>query len=304
MIPVVHHPGYIAATHRVGTGHFSKYALVMEALAATGAPIALHEPDPMSREWIEAVHAAAYVDQVLSVAVPPAIERRIGFAVTEAVAMRSRLSLGGTWLAARLALAHGYAANSAGGSHHAHHDSGAGYCVFNDLAVAANRLIAEGDARRILIVDCDVHQGDGTAELMVGRRDVMTLSIHAEHNFPVRKARSDIDVALPDGTGDADYLAALRDMLDRATAGFAPDLILYQAGVDVHRDDRLGRLALSDDGIVARDRLVADTARRLGIPLASTLGGGYGDDLPAVARRHARSIVTLGTAMGLAAKAA
>jgi acetoin utilization deacetylase AcuC-like enzyme len=162
-------------------------------------------------------------------------------------------------------------------------------------AVATLRVLGDGDARRILIVDCDVHQGDGTAVILAGREDVATLSIHAEKNFPVRKARSTMDVGLQDGTGDDDYLAALAPALDAMIDRIRPDLILYQAGVDVHRDDKLGRLALTDQGIAARDALVAGRARTLGIPLASAMGGGYGNDVHAVAARHAATMRTLAT---------
>lgn len=165
--------------------------------------------------------------------------------------------------------------------------------MFNDLAIAANRLIAEGDANRILILDLDVHQGDGTASLMAGRGDVFTMSIHGEKNFPVRKARSSLDLGLADDTGDADYLAALGEMLPRVLDDFAPDLILYQAGVDGHADDRLGRLALSDEGLAARDGLVMRQALARAIPVASCMGGGYGADRMAVARRHAACMLRM-----------
>ena len=190
-------------------------------------------------------------------------------------------------------LDHGYAANSAGGSHHALADTGAGYCVFNDLAIAANRLLAEGDARRILIVDLDVHQGDGTAVLLAGREDVFTLSVHSERNFPTRKARSNRDIALPDGIEDDAYLAILDEVLREILPRFEPDLLLYQAGVDPHADDRLGRLALSDAGLEKRERMVIRRARDRGIPVASALGGGYGRDHRAVALRHARSMIAM-----------
>ena len=225
--------------------------------------------------------------------VPPDKIRRIGFAVTERVTQRAFLAPGGTWLAAQVALQHGYAANCAGGSHHAMADSGAGYCVFNDLAIAANRLIAEGDAARIMIVDLDVHQGDGTAALMAGRDDVFTFSVHAERNFPAHKQCGSFDLGLPDRIEDEAYLSALAEHLPVAIDRFAPDLILYQAGVDPHRDDKLGRLSLSDEGLRQRDHLVMRQARRRGVPLASVLGGGYGDDRRAVARRHVRSILAL-----------
>ncbi|WP_336974766.1 histone deacetylase [Sphingobium aromaticiconvertens] len=293
MFTIFHHPGYVAPPPPGSPHAFDKYGLVMQALRESGASFALEAPEPMPRRWLEAAHDPAYVEEVLSLAVPRDKERRIGFAVTDRVMRRSLLSPGGTWGAARRALMDGYAANSAGGSHHALYDTGAGYCIFNDLAIAALRLLGEGDVSRILILDLDVHQGDGTAQLMAGREDVFTLSIHAERNFPVRKAVSSMDVALPDGTGDDAYLAALAEALPRVLDGFAPDLILYQAGVDPHHDDRLGRLALSDEGLEARDRIVMRQARGRGIPLASTLGGGYGEDRLAVARRHCASILTL-----------
>jgi acetoin utilization deacetylase AcuC-like enzyme len=281
-----------------------KYASVLAALQASGAAITVHAPEPMPAAWIAAVHDPDYVDQVLSASVPPQKERRIGYAVTPAIALRSRLTVGGTFLAARLALLHGYAANIAGGSHHALPDTGAGYCVLNDLAIAANRLIAEGDADRILILDLDVHQGDGTAVLTAGRDDIFTLSLHAERNFPVRKARSSLDMPLPDGIEDEAYLDILARTLPGVLDSFRPDLILYQAGVDPHRDDRLGRLGLTSEGLVMRDRLVMGEAIRRAIPLASTLGGGYGADMHQIAGRHAATILALADASPLRIAAA
>jgi acetoin utilization deacetylase AcuC-like enzyme len=293
MLHVVHHADYMVSRPERGTFRFDKYYLVMEELRASGAAITEHAPAPMPREWLEAMHCPEYVDQVLRAEVPRDKERRIGFPVTPAITNRVRHTNGGTWLAAQLARQHGYAANSAAGSHHALHDTGAGYCVFNDLAVTANRLIAEQHAGRVLIVDCDVHQGDGTASLTAGRADIFTLSLHAEKNFPVRKARSSRDVALPDGVDDDGYMEALTRHLPQVLGEFAPDFVLYQAGVDPHVDDKLGRLALSDAGLEARDRFVVREARRLGLPIASALGGGYGDDARAVAARHAASMLAM-----------
>lgn len=289
-LPLVHHPEYSVA---LTPGHrfpMDKYALLPGALAAAGQAVAAITPQPMPQPWLEAVHDPDYVAAVLAAAVPPAIERRIGIAVTPAVARRSLLVAGGTHAAALHALAHGWAANGAGGSHHAGPAGGAGFCVTNDLAIAAHRLVAQGAVARILILDLDVHQGDGTALIMAGRPDIITLSIHAERNFPVRKARSHHDIGLPDGTGDADYLAILADALAQALQQWRPGLVLLQAGVDPHADDRLGRLALSDAGLAARDALVARTCRAAGVPLAVTLGGGYGD--PAIiAARHAATLI-------------
>ena len=239
------------------------------------------------------MHEPAYVDEVFRAQVPREKERRIGFPVTTRIRDRVRHTNGGTWLAAKLAMEHGYAANSAAGSHHALADTGAGYCVFNDLAVASNRLLSEGDARRILIVDLDVHQGDGTASLTALRADIFTLSLHAEKNFPVRKARSNLDVGLPDGLDDDGFMEALDRHLPAVIADFAPDFVFYQAGVDPHENDKLGRLALTDEGLARRDRYVVRSARERGLAIASALGGGYGDDQRQVAARHARSMLAM-----------
>ncbi len=289
----IHHDFYVAPAPKGSSFRFNKYGLVREALRESGVAMTMHAPDPIERHWIEAVHDADYVEEVLSASVPKEKERRIGFPVTPAIATRSLLAQGGTWLAAMIAFETSYAANGAGGSHHALPDTGAGYCVLNDLAVAANRLVAEGKAERVLILDCDVHQGDGTAVLLAGRPDIFTLSLHAEKNFPVRKARSSLDIALPDELDDDGYLEALERALIPVLDDFAPDIILYQAGVDPHANDRLGRLALSDAGLEARERFVMRSAKARSIPLASALGGGYGDDHGEVAARHARSILAL-----------
>ena len=296
MLHVVHHADYMAPRPERGSFRFDKYYLVMEELRSSGAPITEHAPQPMPREWLEAVHCPTYVDEVFRAEVPREKERRIGFPVTPAITSRVRHTNGGTWLAAQLAMRHGYAANSAAGSHHALHDTGAGYCVFNDLAVTANRLIAERRAARVLIVDLDVHQGDGTASLTAGRADIFTLSLHAEKNFPVRKARSSLDVGLPDGLDDDGYMEALTRHLPQVLADFSPDFVLYQAGVDPHRDDKLGRLGLSDVGLALRDRFVVTSCRSRGLPLASALGGGYGDDPRLVAARHAASMLAMADA--------
>lgn len=300
VFPLVHHPDYVAPLPPGHSFPMDKYGLVMVALREIGATWDEQAPEPMPRTWIEAVHSPDYVEMVMTASVDRERERRIGFPVTERVRRRSLLSSGGTYLAARLALGAGYAANTAGGSHHAMPDGGAGYCVLNDLAIAANRLLAEGHARRVMIVDLDVHQGDGTAVMLAGRADAFTFSMHGARNFPVRKARSSRDIELPDGMGDEDYLRVLARELLPCLDEFSPDLVLYQAGVDPHVDDRLGRLALTDAGLDARDRLVMRECGRRGIALASVLGGGYsrdGDRL-AVARRHARSIVSLADEAG------
>ncbi|MCL4167374.1 UNVERIFIED_CONTAM: hypothetical protein GTU68_004704, partial [Idotea baltica] len=213
-------------------------------------------------------------------------EKRIGLPQTEQVILRSRLAAAGSLLAARIALEAGIACNAAGGSHHARREHGAGYCVFNDVAVAVRALQKNREVSKVLIVDCDVHQGDGTAAIFAGDRTVLTLSIHAEKNFPFAKATSDLDVGLIDGTQDAMYLKTLRRSLASIGAAGPFDLVFYNAGVDVHHEDRLGRLALSDDGLRARDAAVLQWARTRGEPVVGVLGGGYGDDPSAIAARH------------------
>jgi acetoin utilization deacetylase AcuC-like enzyme len=300
MIAVVHHPDYVTEAPARSTYRWGKNGAIRDLLLAEGARVAWHEPAAMPRAWLEAVHDPDYVAQVLSAQVPREKERRTGFPITPLVARRAAVVPGGTYLAALLALDRGFAANTAGGSHHALADTGAGYCVFNDLAVAAHRLVEEGRVGRVAIVDCDVHQGDGTAALCAGHPQIATYSIHAAKNFPVRKARSTLDVPLADGVGDAEYLDTLETTLSGFLDAHRPDLILYQGGVDPFAGDRLGRLALSEEGLVARDRLIARLATERGVPLACTVGGGYGDDVMAIAARHVRVILTLGEAMAQA----
>ena len=298
MIHVVHHPDYVTEAPARSSYRWGKNGAIRDLLR-DAADVAWHEPEAMPRAWLEAVHDPAYVEEVLGAQVPAAKERRIGFPVTPVVARRARMVPGGTYLAGLLALRHGFAANTAGGSHHALAETGAGYCVFNDLAVAAHRLVEEGRVARVLIVDVDVHQGDGTAALCAGHPQIATYSIHAEKNFPVRKARSTLDVPLADGVGDEDYCATLGATLTPLLAEVRPGLILYQGGVDPFAGDRLGRLALSDDGLARRDAVVAGLARAAGVPVASTVGGGYGDDTLAIARRHVDVIRRMGQALTL-----
>ncbi len=288
----VFHPGYAAPLPEGHRFPMSKYEATRDALAAAGVSFA--EPQEAPRDLILGVHLPGYADAVIEARVDPAIERRIGFPVTPAVARRSRLSVGGSWAAALHALAHGFAANVAGGSHHAMPDGGAGFCVLNDLAIVAAGLIDGGHVRRLLVIDLDVHQGDGTAECLKARTGAFTFSIHAERNFPVRKAQSSRDVGLPDGTGDADYLAALSAELPGLFRAARPELVMVQAGVDPHRDDRLGRLDLSDEGLITRDTMVREACRAAGVPMMATLGGGYDADVQRLGRRHARSLLTLG----------
>jgi acetoin utilization deacetylase AcuC-like enzyme len=294
MIHVVHHPAYVTEAPARSTYRWGKNGAIRDLLRAQGDAVVWTEPDLIPRDWLEAVHDPDYVAEVLEARVPPEKTRRTGFPITEQVSFRAQAVPGGTWTAAILALQHGFAANTAGGSHHALANTGAGYCVFNDLAVTAVRLVEEGTVGRVAIVDCDVHQGDGTAALTAGWPDIVTYSIHAEKNFPARKARSTLDVALPDGVDDDGYLAELSATLTPFLNEHRPDIILYQAGVDPFVDDRLGRLSLTLAGLTARENMIADMALARALPLASTVGGGYGDDVMAIARRHVDAILTLG----------
>lgn len=266
-----------------------KYRFLMDALRRRGLVSAatVHVPEPVGAEFLALAHDPVYVEQVLTCTVPAAIEREIGFPVSEKVSRRAHLATSGTLLAARLALAEGIACNTAGGSHHARHAQGAGFCTVNDVGVAALALLAEGAVRRALVIDLDVHQGDGTADIFAEDPRVFTFSMHAAKNYPARKRASDLDIALPDGTNDEAYLARLDAILPLLCDYGRPDLVFYNAGVDPHADDRLGKLALSEEGLRRRDRAVIGHFRRRGVPVCGVIGGGYSTDVPALGERHA-----------------
>lgn len=286
--PICFHPAYEAPLPEGHRFPMRKYGLLAEALRARGlVPDGFVTPEPASAAMLERAHDRAYVAAVLACAVPREIEREIGLPVSEALVRRSRASVGGTLQAARLALTTGLAGSAAGGSHHARRSQGAGFCVLNDVAVAALTLQEEGLIGRALIVDLDVHQGDGTADCLARAPDLFTLSIHCERNYPFQKIPGDLDIGLPDGLGDGEYLAVLEARLPPLLDAIRPDIVFYNAGVDSHRDDRLGRLNLSDEGLYARDRFVISQARARGQPVVGVIGGGYTSDVEALASRHA-----------------
>ena len=268
-----------------------KYALLRRKLEADGeweltaAPFA-------ARESIELAHDAEYVRAVLDGSVDARVMRRIGFPWSEGLVRRTLASVGGTLAAARDAMTGGVGGNLAGGTHHAFRAEGAGFCVFNDLAVAVLTLRREGLARRAAVIDLDVHQGDGTAAIFEGDDAVFTLSIHGENNFPFRKQRSRVDIGLADGTGDEEYLRRVREALPEAVA-FGADVVFYQSGVDALAGDRLGRLAMTHEGLKQRDALVIHSVRKAGIPLVVTLGGGYSDPIERTAEAHANTFRAL-----------
>jgi len=288
MPPFVHHPAYCVEDPERRTYKAGKFAKLAAVLVEEGlAPEGFQRPEPAGVDVLSRAHDPDYVRAVLDRALPPEAVRRIGLPLTPEVVMRSRASCGGTLLAARLALEHGLACNTAGGSHHAARGHGAGFCVFNDVAVAAANLLAEGAVGRVLVVDLDVHQGDGTSEIFAGDDRVFTLSVHAAKNFPARKVAGDRDVELADGVEDEGYLAAVAGVLPEVLERVRPELVFYNAGVDPHRDDKLGRLSLSDEGLAARDGYVLEACRERGAPVCGVIGGGYSDDLDVLARRHA-----------------
>jgi acetoin utilization deacetylase AcuC-like enzyme len=285
---VVHHPAYEAplpAGHRFPMGKYGALARLLTQENLLGAR-GFVRPALATEQDLGAAHASDYVRAVLAACVPSEIERRIGLPVTPEIAARAAAACGGTLLAARLASREGCAINAAGGSHHAQRDFGAGFCVFNDVAVAASVLLANQEVERVLIIDLDVHQGDGTAAIFAEDPRVITASMHCEKNFPTRKIPSDHDVALPQGADGPTYLAALSRLLETLSAGPRADMIFYNAGVDVHQDDALGYLRLTDADIAARDAMVLRAAHSHATPIACVLGGGYGADAAAVAARH------------------
>ncbi len=268
-----------------------KYARLRARLADSGhfAADDFRVPEPASDTEILRAHDPAYLQRVVRGTLSQDELRRIGFPWSEAMVERSRRSAGATLAACRAALADGCAANLAGGTHHAFRDRGEGFCVFNDAAIAALAMVAEGRSGRVAIIDCDVHQGNGTAAILARRPDCFTFSIHGARNFPFDKERSDLDVELPDDTGDAAYLAALADAL-AIVFGHAPGLVIYLAGADPFADDRLGRLKLSKAGLAARDELVLGECRRRGLPVAIAMAGGYARQIDDTVSIHAATI--------------
>jgi acetoin utilization deacetylase AcuC-like enzyme len=280
---------YYAATHiqKLPDGHrfpMGKYELLRERLATELPNLTLNLSEPATDGELALAHSPAYIDAVTQGRLSPAQQREIGFPWSEGMVERARRSVGATISAARRALAQGVAANLAGGTHHAYADKGGGFCVFNDVAVAARLMQAEWARQhprplQVAVIDLDVHQGNGTADIFAKDDSVFTFSMHGEKNFPFRKAASDLDVELPDGCTDAPYLDALHQALQTLESRFAPDLVFYLAGADPHENDRLGRLKLSFAGLQARDQTVLRWARDKRLPLAMAMAGGYGRDL-------------------------
>ena len=284
-----HHPDYFLPLPEGHPFPMAKYTLVHALLRERGLLQAgdVMTPQEASLEDLARVHDAGYLQKLQHAGLAPAEERRLGVPWSARLLRRSRLAVQGTLDAARAALADGIAGNLAGGTHHAFADHGEGFCVLNDVAVAIRALQAQGAIGRALVVDLDVHQGNGTAAIFEGDTSVHTFSMHGERNYPLQKMRSSTDVGLPDDTDDTTYLEALSQHLPGILRGFAPDAVFYLAGVDVAAGDRYGRFMLSDAGLRARERFVIDSVRAAGLPLVVTLAGGYAASAMRTAELHA-----------------
>lgn len=250
----------------------------------------LHEPSRVPTSALLRVHDAGYVEHLSNGTLDASSIRRLGFPWSEGLVERSYRAAGGTFEAADAALTHGLAMNLAGGTHHAFPAHGEGFCVFNDVAIATRALLARGRITRAAIVDLDVHQGNGTHAIFADDPRVYTFSMHGARNYPFRKVPGDHDVELDDGTDDARYCELLADALPRVLSESNPDIVFYLAGADPHEDDRLGRLALTHDGLARRDHMVLRACREVGIPVAITIAGGYGRDIATTVEAHVRTL--------------
>jgi len=275
----------------------AKYAMLREVVIAEGIVPADRVLDPprAGDDALALVHTPEYVRRFRDGALDAGELRRLGFPWSPALVERSYRAVGGTIEAARHALAHGLAMNLAGGTHHAFPDHGEGFCVFNDVAVAIRLLRRDGLLRRVAVVDLDVHQGNGTHAIFAGDGDVYTFSMHGGKNYPFHKVAGTLDVELADGTGDDDYLAMLHEALPRVLTASSPDLVVYIAGADPFEGDRLGRLALTFDGLARRDAFVLDSCREVGIPVAITIAGGYGRNIANSVRAHLNTVEVAST---------
>lgn len=292
MLKIAHHPDYVLP---LPDGHrfpMQKYELLPEQLLYEGSITTenLFAPEPIAEQWITLAHEHGYWKNLASLSLPPAMVRRIGFPLTTELVRRARRIAQGTVESTLFALRYGIAMNVAGGTHHAFADRGEGFCELNDQAIAAHFLLKSGLAQQILIVDLDVHQGNGTAKIFEREPRVFTFSVHGEKNYPLTKEQSDWDIALPDGTTDEDYLAVLRAALPKLLEQVRPDFVFYLSGVDVLATDKLGRLGLSLQGCRERDQWVFEWCHRwAGLPISVSMGGGYSPRLATIVEAHAQT---------------
>ena len=284
-LPIVNHKDYFA---KIGDDHrfpINKFGALADYLLNEKVVNKFHIPYPCSDETLKRAHSENYIKQVKNKNLDINAIKKIGFPLVDSVIQRSLVATGGTVLASKLAINYGLACNTAGGSHHANFDSGAGYCVFNDVAVASHYLLDRGLAGRILILDLDVHQGNGNSDIFKNNKNVFTFSMHSKTNYPSKKSISDLDVELSDNMEDHDYLKVLKYYLAQLNEENF-DFVFYIAGVDIHFDDRLGKLKISDEGIKKRDEIVTENFFSRGIPLCGVLGGGYNKDAKKLVELH------------------
>ena len=287
MLPIINHPDYVA---QIGDDHkfpIKKFGELFKLLQSDRivSKKNLHIPSPASLEDLARVHTHEYIEKISNLTLSQEEERKLGFPMVPSVRQRSFVATGGTILAAQLALNEGLACNTAGGSHHAFANSGNGYCVFNDVAVAAKKLITEHHIKNILIFDLDVHQGDGTAKIFENDENVFTLSIHSKKNYPLNKQLSNLDIELDEGIKDDEYLEIVFNVLEEMNKKKF-DYVFYVAGVDVHEDDRIGKFKISTEGIKRREELVIHNFYKKRVPLCGVLGGGYNKDFNQLVYLH------------------
>lgn len=288
MTPLVFHPIYsqldLPVRHRFP---IQKYQGIKDQLLLKGvSESAFYTPSALTPQSINQIYDPTYIHQLTTGTLPEKAMRRIGFEWSEQLVERTLTAAAGTVLCADLALQHGKALNLTGGYHHAFANFGSGFCMVNDLYLAALHMLQSPQIDKVLIFDCDVHQGDGTAKLATGNPNVYTVSIHGEKNFPFRKQHSNLDFGLAKGTQDDEYLNVLEQALNMAINYASPDAVIYDAGVDIHVDDDLGHLNISTEGVLARDTFVFNTCERLGLPVAAVIGGGYQRDISALVNVH------------------
>jgi len=284
-LPVVNHEDYFA---KIGDDHkfpINKFGELADYLIKNKIVKNFHKPYPCSDETLKRAHSEKYIKDIKNKTLDKNGVKKIGFPLVDSVVQRSLVATGGTVLAAKLSVNNGLACNTAGGSHHANFDGGAGYCVFNDVAVAAQYLLDRELAKRILIIDLDVHQGNGNSDIFKNNRNVFTFSMHSKSNYPAKKSISDLDVELEDNIEDLEYIKLLKIYLSQLNKENF-DFIFYIAGVDIHFNDRLGKLKVSDEGIRSRDEIVIENFFSKNIPLCGVLGGGYNKDFNKLVELH------------------
>ena len=284
-LPIVNHPDYVAKINDDNKFPIQKFGALADHLIEKRVVKKFHIPKECSISTMQTSHSLEYISHIKNKTLDLKLQKKIGFPINDSVARRSFVATGGTVLASKLALDSKLACNTAGGSHHATFDCGAGYCVFNDVAVAANYLKNKGYAKRILIIDLDVHQGNGNSEIFKNDKDVLTFSMHCASNYPAKKSKSDIDIELKDQMEDEEYLNILHKNLKDLNKN-KYDFVFYVAGVDIHCDDRLGKLKITDEGVNKRDQIVIENFFLKNIPLCGVLGGGYNKNFEKLIKLH------------------